>query len=366
MRSWHNIKLSRRAIALLLGYVALATLVSGWIWHTKLSLQQHPPMRVIDVSRQIEMLNREVSLYIGALSDQAGKEAARPLWTRVQARQQTIQGLLRNFVDLGSNFKVLELQLEQLRQMLELPADHIDPLALQDFIELIQEDMDIFASDVHRTMQWIVADQTRLLYRYSAAVAWLSLAMFAIGLVLLTLFVVLIQQNQLLNRLATEDGLTHLLNRRSAMLQGKLLTSMAQRTRQPLALAVLDIDHFKAINDQYGHPAGDAALKMVAQVMRTCIRRETDVLARIGGEEFMLIMPETSAEVAEQLCKVMLSALAEARVSDSFHIHITASMGLAISEQGQQNFEHLYRAADAALYQAKAAGRNRLKRHIAD
>ena len=366
MHSWLNIRLGRRAVILLLGYTLLAVLINGWIWHTKLSLRQHPPMRVIDVSRQIEMLNREVTLYIEALSDHAGQQAAKPLWTRVQARQHTIQGLLRNFVDLGSNFKVLELQLEQLRQMLELPPAHVDPLALQDFVDLIQEDMDIFASDVHSTMQWIVADQTRLLYRYSAAVAWLSLAMFAIGLVLLTLFVVLNQKNRQLNRLATEDGLTQLLNRRSAMLQGKLLTSMAQRTRQPIALAVLDVDHFKAVNDQYGHPAGDAALKMVAQVMRTCIRRDTDVLARIGGEEFMLIMPETSAEVAEQLCKVMLSALAEARVSDSFQIHITASMGLAISEQGQQNFEHLYRAADAALYKAKAAGRNQLRRHSSD
>lgn len=361
MLHWLRLRLGRTATLILLGYSVTAISVSGWIWHTKHNLQARPAMRVIDVSRQIEMLNREVTLYVQALSELNSPEQARLLWSRVQARQHTIQGLLRNFVSLESNFKVLELQIEQLRQMVEHPPEHLPKAELLEFVEYILEDMDIFASDVHRTMQLIIADQTRQLHRYSSAVAWLSLAMFISGFVLLTLLILLSKQNQKLVKLATEDGLTGLLNRRSAMLQGKLLAAMAQRNQQPLALALLDIDHFKQINDVYGHPAGDDALKMLAQVLRTYARRDTDVLARIGGEEFLLLMPETSEELAGQLCKVLLSALADTTINDTYSFKLTASIGLAVSEQGQHDFETLYRMADVALYQAKDAGRNQLQ-----
>ncbi|SEA84402.1 GGDEF domain-containing protein [Alkalimonas amylolytica] len=361
MQPWIKLRLGRRAALLLLAYSLTAMVVSGWIWFTKQSLQARPPMRVVDVSRQIEMLNREVTLYVQALSEHNSPTQAQLLWSRVQARQHTIQGLLRHFVDLESNFKVLELQIEQLRQMVEHHPEHLPQTGLTDFVEYIQEEMDIFASDVHRTMQLIVADQTRQLYRYSSAVAWLSLAMFVSGFVLLTLFILLSKQNQKLVKLATEDGLTGLLNRRSAMLQGKLLASMAQRNQQPLALALLDVDHFKQVNDVYGHPAGDAALQMLAQVLRTYARRDTDVLARIGGEEFLLLMPDTTEEVAGQLCKVLLHALSDTKVSQDYSFQLTASMGLAVSEQGCYDFATLYRMADAALYQAKAAGRNQLQ-----
>lgn len=348
------------AILLLLSYAILAVLSCIWIWQTKQSMQARPPMRVVDVARQIEMLNREVAAYVQELSSTNNIEKARPLWIRVVARQHTIEGLLQQFVDLDSNFKVLELQIAQLRQMIEHDPKHLDQGALHELVEIIQEDMEIFASDVHRTMQEIVAEQTRQLHRYSSAVAWLSMAVFSIGFILLAVFLLLSRKNKQLVRLATEDGLTHLLNRRSAFLQGKLLCSMAQRNQQPLALALLDVDHFKQINDVYGHPAGDAALKMLAQILRTYARRDSDVLARIGGEEFMLIMPDTSEEVAEQLCKVLLNALADTKISDDYAFHITASMGLTISEQGM-SFEQLYRLADKALYKAKAAGRNQLK-----
>lgn len=282
------------------------------------------------------------------------------MWTRIQARQHTIQGLLRQFVDLESNFKVIERQIEHLRHVIEHEKQHIDPQALQDMVEWIQEDMEIFASDVHRSLQEIIAEQTNSLHRYGSAVAWLSVGVFLTGFVLLLLFILLSKQNRQLVKLASEDGLTGLHNRRSAMLQGQLLCAIAQRSRQPITLALLDVDHFKQVNDVYGHPAGDAALKMLAQLLKAYARRTTDVLARIGGEEFMLLMPDTTEEVAEQLCKVLLNALAESKINDELAFHVTASMGMACSEQGLLSFDELYRQADKALYQAKAQGRNQL------
>lgn len=361
MLAKHSIKLTKTVALILIGYSLVAMASCSWIWHAKVSLQQRPAMRVVDVARQIEMLNREVAAYVEALTHRDNAELAQSLWSRIQARQRTIQGLLRQFVDLESNFRVIERQIEQLRHVIEHEQQHIDPHALQAMIEWIQEDMEIFASDVHRSLQEIIANQTNALHRYGNAVAWLSIVVFSIGFVLLLLFILLSKQNRQLNRLASEDGLTGLHNRRSAMLQGELLCAMAQRHHQPMALVLLDVDHFKQVNDVYGHPAGDKALQMLAQLMKAYARRTTDVLARIDGEEFMLLMPDTSEEVAEQLCKVLLNALAETKVSDELAFHITASMGLACSEQGQYHFDELYRLADKALYQAKAAGRNQLK-----
>lgn len=360
MVAMRSIRLTKATALLLAGYSLIALASCGWIWHTKVSMQQRPAMRVVDVSRQIEMLNREVAAYVEALTQQENVIQAAPLWSRIQARQHTIQGLLRQFVDLESNFKVIERQIEHLRHVIEHETQHIDPQALQHMVERIQEDMEIFASDVHRSLQEIIAEQTSSLHRYGSAVAWLSIGVFLTGFVLLLLFIVLSKQNQQLVRLASEDGLTGLHNRRSAMLQGQLLCAMALRSHQPMTLALLDIDHFKQVNDLYGHPAGDAALKMLAQLMKAYARRTTDVLARIGGEEFMLLMPDTTEEVAEQLCQVLLDALAENKISDELPFHVTASMGLACSEQGQQPFDELYRQADKALYQAKARGRNQL------
>ncbi|MDP4535709.1 GGDEF domain-containing protein [Alkalimonas collagenimarina] len=360
MLTMRSIKLTKAIALVLIGYSLVAMASCSWIWHAKVNMQQRPALRVIDVGRQIEMLNREVSAYAEALTHQSNAELTQSLWSRIQARQRTIQGLLHQFVDLESNFKVLERQIQQLQHVVEHEKQHIDPQALQQMVEWIQEDMDIFTSDVHRSLQEIIAGQTNALHRYGNAVAWLSIGVFSIGFVLLLLFILLSKQNRQLNKLASEDGLTGLHNRRSAMLQGELLCAMAQRNHQPITLVLLDVDHFKQVNDVYGHPAGDKALQMLAQLMKAYARRTTDVLARIGGEEFMLLMPDTDEEVAEQLCKVLLNALAETKVSDEQAFHITASMGLACSEQGKYHFDELYRQADKALYQAKAQGRNQL------
>ena len=161
-------------------------------------------------------------------------------------------------------------------------------------------------------------------------------------------------------RLATIDGLTSLANRRS--FQARAAQALAQARRYGRACAVLmtDIDHFKAVNDTYGHPAGDAVLRGVAQMLRDQAR-DTDVVARYGGEEFAVVMPETDLRGAQ----VIAERLREAVAARAFHtelgpVRVTLSVGLAASPQDGTEMEALVQLADACLYRAKREGRNRV------
>ena len=137
--------------------------------------------------------------------------------------------------------------------------------------------------------------------------------------------------------------------------------SVAQRYRRELAVILFDIDHFKRINDTYGHQAGDAILRGVAQTASGLLRK-VDVLARYGGEEFIVLLPEAdlvqSASVAEKLRQAL--ELRDFEVDGGMHIKVSASFGVA-AICGEQGLELLIRQADQALYRAKKLGRNRVE-----
>jgi len=161
-------------------------------------------------------------------------------------------------------------------------------------------------------------------------------------------------------RLATTDGLTGLLNRRTfnAQLQGRLRE--AQRYNHALSLLLLDIDHFKQVNDTHGHPAGDAVLRGVAAVAQGQAR-ETDIVARYGGEEMALILPETDAKGAHAIAERIRKAVgAAAHATERGNIQVTVSVGLVTWPGAAQTPEDLLEAADRALYRAKQSGRNRV------
>ena len=163
------------------------------------------------------------------------------------------------------------------------------------------------------------------------------------------------------HELATTDSLTGVYNRRTFKELADPLLSRARRASTPAALLLLDIDHFKRVNDTYGHLAGDAVLARFAGLVRSCLRKE-DVLARYGGEEFVVMLPGTS--------RIEASALAE-RIRDEVSrmpLHggsdtaaVTVSVGVS-GETGEQLplLEVLLGRADEALYTAKAEGRNRV------
>ncbi|MBA5636940.1 GGDEF domain-containing protein [Duganella sp. LX20W] len=162
-------------------------------------------------------------------------------------------------------------------------------------------------------------------------------------------------------QLSMIDGLTGLYNR--AWLNDVLPTMVATAhgAGTPLALIMIDLDHFKKFNDSHGHLAGDQALRTAAQVLSGALR-PTDCAVRYGGEEMMVLLPDTSdkvaAAVAERLCERMRQAVVFGDMRLPLP-HITASLGVA-SLQPQQDEHALIAAADAALYRAKEAGRNRV------
>jgi diguanylate cyclase (GGDEF)-like protein len=163
-----------------------------------------------------------------------------------------------------------------------------------------------------------------------------------------------------LTQLATTDSLTGLANRRHFMEQGWREIERARRYRQPLALMLVDIDHFKDINDRHGHPVGDRVLQMVAQACRASARN-ADLPGRIGGEEFGLLMPETGMVSAQLAAERMRRAVAAADFSAAGLAQgVTASIGVAVLEDGDATLERLLARADKALYQAKQFGRNRV------
>jgi two-component system cell cycle response regulator len=161
-------------------------------------------------------------------------------------------------------------------------------------------------------------------------------------------------------RLATTDGLTGLLNRRTlnAQLQGRLRE--AQRYNRPISLLMVDIDHFKKVNDTHGHPAGDAVLRGVAKLLQTQAR-ETDIVARYGGEEMALILPETDPRGAHAIAERIRKAVGSAtHRGEQGNLQVTVSIGVATWPGAGEAAEALLEAADKALYRAKKAGRNRV------
>jgi diguanylate cyclase (GGDEF)-like protein/PAS domain S-box-containing protein len=154
------------------------------------------------------------------------------------------------------------------------------------------------------------------------------------------------------------DHLTGIGNRRAFFEAGELELRRQQQRPRPLSLVLFDADHFKKINDTFGHPAGDAVLCHLANTLRATFR-EVDVVARIGGEEFAVLLPSTDTATAQAAAQRLCRAMAAAPViTDAGEVPCTVSAGVATVYGGACNLDDLMKRADKALYAAKAAGRN--------
>ena len=165
--------------------------------------------------------------------------------------------------------------------------------------------------------------------------------------------------------LAALDPLTGVANRRSLIAALDRDVARAQRMREPMALMMVDIDHFKDVNDQYGHPAGDRVLCSVVNVLRQRVRAQ-DLVGRYGGEEFMVLLPDTDLTGAQQLARALCKAVEESRCpADGVPgpgIAVTVSIGVFGGRlESGDSWDMLIAAADRALYQAKNNGRNRVE-----
>jgi diguanylate cyclase (GGDEF)-like protein len=169
--------------------------------------------------------------------------------------------------------------------------------------------------------------------------------------------------NERLQTLASFDGLTGIPNRRSLDARFQSEWRRAVRAQTPLALLMIDIDHFKQFNDIYGHQAGDQALQAVAAALGAAMRRSEDLLARFGGEEFAVLLPLTDVEGARIVAESLHAAIVAMGLahSGSPGHSLTISIGCSgCLPTLEKDMSHLLRAADAALYRAKKEGRNRV------
>jgi len=163
-----------------------------------------------------------------------------------------------------------------------------------------------------------------------------------------------------LKMLAEIDALTQVYNRRKALQFGAYMFKEAERFKTPFSVLALDVDHFKAINDQYGHGGGDIALREIA---RRCLRqlRDVDAFGRIGGEEFIAFLPHTDLQQAVDIAERLRESIGAVPVQiDQASVTVRISVGVAAFSPGTPSLEMLVRRADEALYEAKSSGRNRV------
>ena len=174
--------------------------------------------------------------------------------------------------------------------------------------------------------------------------------------------VVLGSREALLEEMAFRDSLTGLHNSRYLHARLREELASAKRDKRPTSLVLLDIDHFKKVNDQYGHPVGDQVIQFVGRIIQS-VSREGEVTARVGGEEFALLLPNTSTREAAAAAERLRGVLGRAsiRIGSGHRLAVTVSAGVACAnDDGGRDAAVLYRRADQALYRAKDQGRNRV------
>ena len=185
---------------------------------------------------------------------------------------------------------------------------------------------------------------------------------FVSGLLVIAMLIYIsyatLRHRRALLRLATLDGLTELPNRRRTAELAAAALQSALVVAKPLTLAIIDLDHFKMINDRCGHAVGDHVLREVAR-SSVAVLRAGDVLGRWGGEEFLLVMPDTTPDVALLVLERLRAALLAIELPASgAGLHVSLSAGLAMLDAQTKNLDELIARADAALYEAKGHGRN--------
>lgn len=159
--------------------------------------------------------------------------------------------------------------------------------------------------------------------------------------------------------LASYDSLTHIYNRRFFLIRAAEELNKCRRNGQPLCLLVIDLDHFKRINDTYGHAAGDEALRYTAGCMRTALR-DFDVIGRMGGEEFAVVLSGVELSQAVGVCNRLREIVATGAIQHEANRFTMTLSGGVVAATAQDDLQSLLQAADSALYRAKNSGRNRI------
>lgn len=268
----------------------------------------------------------------------------------------TYRGLSQAYEQLGEFDKALVIQ-RAYAALMQFDLEQQNVAAMQRLKAQLETQR--YADDNAR-LQLVRAQQAQLIEdnREHLRLQGLALILGA-GVVALVLYLLKRsrQHTCLMQRLATIDELTQLLNRRAIMHKGKDEWLRATRFKQPLSCLMFDADHFKSINDSFGHTVGDEVLKAIAHELQLLLRK-TDAVGRIGGEEFLLLAPQTDRLQAMALAERIRSGIAACQVQGLDGHRLSISIGVAgLMDEG--SIEELIQHADQALYVAKSSGRNR-------
>ncbi len=230
-------------------------------------------------------------------------------------------------------------------------------------------------------VSWFVGRRSGLLFAAASSAIWLGASLaesggrdpsepvvFWNGLLLLSFFLLVSLLLSALKAalarekfLARSDPLTQLSNRRAFFERAEIEVHRAARFSRSLSVAYVDIDDFKAINDRYGHGAGDRVLRLVADSIRSLVR-SIDLVARLGGDEFILLLTETGAEDAQAVIRKIHGELNEAARKEGWGV--TFSIGCLTFQTGPDSVEEMVRMADAVMYSAKSGGKNRMEARV--
>lgn len=199
-----------------------------------------------------------------------------------------------------------------------------------------------------------------ILFLINAGVVFLS---GITGKAVIRLFTNEIEEMNRLKTEATTDTLTHLLNRNGLEQTAETAWALCKRNKKKVGVILADIDYFKSYNDTLGHPEGDNILKQVAASIKSCFRRETDIISRIGGDEFLIFLPGVNDDRILEMAQCLSSSIINLKVTTASESNLcnflSVSIGVATSApQPDDLLINLYKTADEALYHAKNAGRN--------
>lgn len=286
-----------------------------------------------------------------------------------------LRGSPKRFKQVGWTYEVLSL-IESASALVYVPVDELRVLWFYTNIPCV------FILLGQRS-GWVVTGLTlvgflminpQLEQPYSpSAVATAVLAMLYLGVAFhayvdrsMSYFKRMRDYNNQLQDMASHDPLTRVLNAGAYYRACDQQIHASQRANQSFAVLFIDLDHFKSINDTYGHAVGDDVLRAVAQTLQSAVRR-SDIVGRIGGEEFSVFLPNTQVQGAQQLAETLRLAIESIHMEvDGVRLKITASIGVAAKRYEQETMQAIQQHADQAMYEAKRGGRNRVSTFGAD
>lgn len=267
-----------------------------------------------------------------------------------------------NVIALSNHFNELHNRFSRLNLVVQAAPSRPELIqTLQHSAIELNNKQEWLYSELLYELQGLSQQQRLAMQRLSISMSVLLVLVFSAAITLCMAVLHLRHQRNLMQKLMLTDELTGLYNRRHLVNVALAALTQAQRDKTPLSLLVLDIDYFKSINDNYGHPTGDEVLRQISGRLGN-LSRPSDIFARIGGEEFCLLMPNTYTYDALQVADRFRLEIENMQFEGiATGVSLTISIGVTTGTGDEHTFEQLYSFADKALYAAKTNGRNRVE-----